>query len=116
MSGICAVLRKENPGRLKETLTSAGRGLLLTGTERVEQKTDGAAGVAISKGFATQQVFENDRLLLACDADLYDTGAEATGDTAALLAQLYEKHGSGFVEKLQGSFSVVLWEIGRAHV
>jgi asparagine synthase (glutamine-hydrolysing) len=92
-----------------ETLTAAGGGLSLAASDRVEHKADGAAGVAISKSFDTQQIFESDRLLVACDADLYDTGA-ASQNTAALLAGLYERHGSSFVEKLQGSFSVVLWD------
>ena len=30
--------------------------------------------------------------------------------TAALLAALYERHGCDFVEKLRGSFSVILWD------
>ena len=37
----------------------------------------------------------------------------ATGEdtgTAALLAALYDRFGSGFVEKLRGGFSFVLWD------
>src|ERR1700757_3822589 len=114
MSGICAVWRKENPARVAETLATAVRGLSLAGSERVEHQTDGPVGVGISKGFDTQQVFENDRVLVACDADLYDvTPASHTGDKiagATYIAELYERHGRGFAEKLRGAFSVILWD------
>lgn len=111
MSGICAVWRKENPAGLADTLASAGSGLCLTATERLEKKTSESAGVIISQAFDTQQVFENERLLVACDADLYDTGGDpAVSNTAALLAGMYEQHGCGFVERLRGGFSVVLWD------
>ena len=109
MSGICAVCRRDNPARLSETLASVNRGLALVETGLLEQKTDQAAGVAVASVFPTQQIFENDRVLLACDADLYGTDREPE-DAAAYLAQLYEQFGPGFVEKLRGGFSVVLWD------
>jgi asparagine synthase (glutamine-hydrolysing) len=111
MSGICAVWRKDNPARLGHALAAATRGLSLAAGERVEQRADHCAGVVVSKSFDTQQVFENERLLLACDADLYGTGANtALENPAALLAKMYEQSGSGFIEKLRGGFSVVLWD------
>src|SRR4051794_21935941 len=103
MSGICAVWRKDAPARLRETLSAVGHGLALRRTERLTECADTDAGVAVSSLFASQQIFENARLLLACDADLTD-GAKDAVQTAARLARLYEQHGSGFVEKLRGSF------------
>ena len=109
MSGICAVWRKENGARLHETLSSVVHGLTLQTSERVTECADHEAGVAVSSAFATQQVFENDRVLLACDADLHDF-ANGGIQTAARLARLYEQHGHGFVDKLRGSFSIVVWD------
>jgi asparagine synthase (glutamine-hydrolysing) len=121
MSGICAVWRKENPGRVAETLSSINAGLSLRGAERIGQKTEPGAGVGVCAVFATQQVYENRNVLLACDAELYNekelqqyvpanAGEFPQARTAALLSGLYERFGAGFVEKLQGSFSIVLWD------
>src|SRR3954447_6208047 len=106
MSGICAVWRKEDPARLREALTPVSRGLALAAGEQLEQATDLSTGVAVSARFASQQVFENDRVLVACDADLYDIDPKV----AALLGRSYERYGTSFVEKLRGSFSFVLWD------
>jgi asparagine synthase (glutamine-hydrolysing) len=104
MSGICAVWRKENPARLAETLTAASRGLVLTGEDKVEQRSAQSAGVAVARRFATQQVFENERVLVAFDGDLYESAG------AREIAAQYERYGSAFVEKLLGSFSFVIWD------
>ena len=109
MSGICAVWRKDNPARLGETLSAVGHGLALRRAERLTECADGGAGVAVSSLFASQQIFENARVLLACDADLND-GVNGSVRTAGRLARLYEEHGPGFVEKLRGSFSIVIWD------
>jgi asparagine synthase (glutamine-hydrolysing) len=58
---------------------------------------------------------------VACDADLCneDELEEECGDflqapgasrTAALLAALYERHGSEFLNRLRGAFSIILWD------
>src|SRR5438105_3749364 len=121
MSGICAIWRKGNPGQASETLTAVTGGLALTPKERTSRLMEGTAGVAVSARFDTQQCYQNARVLLVCDAQLYNeeelgssTGSrEEVADnpkTAALLAALYERNGCGFVEKLRGSFSVILWD------
>jgi asparagine synthase (glutamine-hydrolysing) len=95
---------KENPGRLAETLVSASRGLVLTQAESLEQRTDRGTGLAVARRFATQQIYENERVLVAFDGDLYD------GAGAREIAERYERSGQVFIEKLQGSFSIVLWD------
>ena len=116
MSGICAVWRKENVAQVPATLTAIGHGLAHTNNERFDQKSAGDAGVAVSAVFASQQLYDDGRLLVACDADLYNeaevrglTGGPA-GNTAALIAAAYDRFGSGFAERLQGNFSVVVWD------
>jgi len=95
-------------------------GLTLHPDEVTGQAIAEQAGVGVCTRFHTQQLFSNSKLLLACDAELYNekelrdfikAGADpsATG-TAVLLAGLYEQLGSAFVEKLRGIFSFVLWD------
>jgi asparagine synthase (glutamine-hydrolysing) len=119
MSGICAIWRSENPPQIAEILNSVGRGLSLRASERVEQTVSRNAGVGVSAAFGTQQIYQDNRVLVACDADLineadlqktYGDLAEAAANPAALLARLYDKLGEGFVEKLNGGFAVVLWD------
>jgi len=116
MSGICAVWRKEHPARVPATLTAIGHSLAHTRTERFEVRTAAEAGVAVSAAFTTQQIYDDGRLLVACDADLYNeaevrnlTDGRA-GTTAALIAAAYDRFGAGFPEKLQGNFSIVVWD------
>ncbi len=122
MSGICAVWRKDDPRRVAPTLRAVNTGLTLTADERPGQETSGGAGVAVHARFPdSQQIFRNDRVLLACDADLLNeqelrSAAGSTvppGGVAALLAALYERHGESFVERLRGGFSFVLWDLAK---
>ena len=121
MSGICAVWRRDNRERIAETLASVTAGLSLDAGERIERQPDQSAGVGIAARFATQQIYQNARVLIACDAELYNEAdllrpaavTEQVPDnarTAALLASLYEKFGCDFVGKLRGAFSLVLWD------
>jgi asparagine synthase (glutamine-hydrolysing) len=121
MSGICAVWRKEAGARPGGMLAAMSRGLALTPETGVQEMENGAAGVAAAARFRTQQVYGDPDVLLACDADLYNeadlaglTGGSArdskNGATAALLAALYHRFGQDFVQKLDGIFSLVLWD------
>ena len=122
MSGICAVGSKDDRRQSSELLARMLTGVTLDMPERQESRAVEGAAIGVSAQFATQQFYENDRLVLACDADLYNLDALAglvagsrkgPGDagTAALLAALYERFGTDFVAKLEGGFSVVLWDI-----
>jgi asparagine synthase (glutamine-hydrolysing) len=101
MSGICAIWRKDQATRLAGALASMAQGLSLSASERVEHQAGGDGGVAVCAGFARQQLFGNERFLLACDADFY---------TAEALAGRYETSGTRFVEGLDGGFSVIVWD------
>jgi asparagine synthase (glutamine-hydrolysing) len=121
MSGICAVWHKENPERISNALASLNAGLSVAPSERNAQESIEGAGVGVSAGFPNQQIWRDGQVMLACDADLLNEAelaatlghrAEASErpSTAALLAALYERFGRDFVEKLRGTFSVVLWD------
>src|ERR1035438_1971197 len=123
MSGICAIWRDQckSPERVADALSALTGGLTLA-AERTETKNGEAAGVGVSARFATQQIYQDSRVLLACDADL-DNEDELenlvrarvpnTAKTASLLAALYERFGEAFVEKLSGAFSIVLWDCAK---
>ena len=103
--------------RLAPTLGAVSQGLALTPGERSAREIAREAGVAVQARFRGQQIHRNDRLLLACDADLVNAEelARAVGhsdptQTAVLLASLYERDGERFVERLRGAFSLVIWD------
>src|SRR5579862_7480976 len=115
MSGICAVWRKQDAGRTQATVGSVCAGLRLDRSEKSKTAIAGSAGVGVSARFPGQQLIETPRLLLACETDLYNQGElfkllggapDATADsaTAATLAALYDRFGTGFLEKLRGDF------------
>jgi asparagine synthase (glutamine-hydrolysing) len=73
--------------------------------------------VAVSVAFETQQLYYNSRLMVTCDAALSNeadlrksAGAGIDDNRAALVALLFDKYGDAFVEKLRGSFSILLWD------
>src|ERR1035438_1053123 len=113
MSGICAVWRQQNPERVAETLASFHAGLSIVGEERFAREIDQGAGVGVSARFDEHQIYKDDRVLLACDADVLnekDLAREAgiapalrrEAKTAALLAALYARFGSGFWSRGNG--------------
>lgn len=119
MSGICAIWRKDNSERVRETLGAVREGLALVPEERGQMETDQIAGLAVSSRFEQQQICQTPGALLACDADLTNEnelwillGASrpAPAGTAVLLASLYDRFGADFVRKLRGGFSIVLWD------
>jgi asparagine synthase (glutamine-hydrolysing) len=115
MSGICAVWRTDGGGGTAETLRVMATGLT-TGRECL-QVVDEPGGVLVAARFETQQIYRSSAAMLACDADLFNeddlrgiTGASPQTSTAELLCHLYERFGIDFVEKLRGSFSLVVWD------
>jgi len=123
MSGICALWcdRGKSPERIAGALAAMTGGLTLA-SEQMETKAGESAGVGVSSRFSTQQIYQDSRILLACDADLDNEDelenlvrarVPKTGRTASLLASLYERYGDAFVEKLSGAFSVVLWDYAK---
>jgi len=125
MSGISAVWRDqwESSERFAATIATL-TGALCLDSEKGMTRTAETAGVGVSSCSSTRQVHQDKRVLIACDADLDNedelTGlmqssspATAAAGTASLMAALYERFGEGFVEKLSGAFSVVLWDRAR---
>jgi asparagine synthase (glutamine-hydrolysing) len=120
MSGVCAVWRKHDPIRTSTTLGSICTGLATNSDERVDSALDESVGVGVSKRFKGQEIYRSASVLVACDAQLYNEGELRTmvrpvgggqeAPTAAMLAGLYERFGTPFIEKLRGDFSVIVWD------
>jgi asparagine synthase (glutamine-hydrolysing) len=116
MSGICAVWQKANPDLGPQLLRSVTSGLALEPFESIRTAIDGGAGVGVAARYDSQELYETADLLLASDADLFNKSelrgmlGEHDGGTASLLAGLYLRFGTAFLEKLRGEFSVVLWD------
>jgi asparagine synthase (glutamine-hydrolysing) len=117
MSGICAVWRRDHPEQIPALLGTVGEGLVRHAEERVERITAPGIGVGIAARFASQQLYQDPQVMIVCDADLTNTeelkGWAGNGKglgTGAILAALYERFSSGFVERLRGGFSFVLWD------
>ncbi len=65
----------------------------------------------------TTSLWCSDQVAVACDADLLngdELRSEVTlgtgSNTAALIAAVYSSHGSDFLNRLRGSFSVAVWD------
>lgn len=121
MSGICGVVTSETPNQVAGIAGLMADGISLSKADRVAQRSERGVALAVSARFATQQLFENAQALVACDAELYnqdelgrliaDGGSLPNGsETAALIARLYERFGADFVRRLEGAFSVLLWD------
>jgi len=122
MSGISAIWQAqgERPERFAATLATL-TGALCIDSEQSLIKTAETCGVGLSSPSSTRQIHQDNRLLIACDADLDNENEltllvrsssypTANARTASLIAALYERVGEGFVEKLSGAFSVILWD------
>jgi asparagine synthase (glutamine-hydrolysing) len=124
MSGICAVWQKHDTEPCPDALAMMCGGLSLHASEQMRMFTDKNTGLGVSARFDTQQLYENPRLLVACDTQLYNEtelwhllGApvESTANrgSAAAIAELYGRYGSGCVDKLRGAFSLIVWDRQR---
>lgn len=121
MSGICAVWRKKNETHVARKLAGMTEGLCLSDVERVQTEIDGDFGLGLAARWEKQQVYRDAQVMVACDADLFHEDelwrycaerrpTASANQTAALIAALYERFGCDCVEKLRGSFSLILWD------
>src|SRR5947207_6691714 len=116
MSGICGVWRKDDRARAPYTLKLVSAGCSLEKVEKIATAAvEEGAGVGVAARFEGQQLYQDARVLLASDADLFNedelravAGTPLESSGASLLAALYKKLGTRFVEKLRGDFSVIV--------
>jgi len=70
MSGICGGWQRE--GAISGLLAAVNNGFSFPSGQRYQQETDRNAGVGAAAQYEIQQAYRNDRILLACDAVLYN--------------------------------------------
>lgn len=75
----------------------------------------GEAGVVVCAQNGRQTLYDDERVIVACEAELYQTAElrESAPDAesdAALVAALYLRFGRSFVERLRGRFAITIWD------
>lgn len=76
------------------------------------------AGLGAVCKLADPSIFSKDGLIVACDAEIYNReilqdsleGFGPTTTLAVLIAQLYLRYGEDFVKRLDGVFSLAVWD------
>ena len=116
MSGICAVVSWDR-APVAASLASVCSGLSVEGSEASRRDSVAHAGVGVCARFPSQQMYSRGHIHLACDASLLNEEevrrlpeAAPGATTAECLAALYERYGADFVNRLEGEFSIVLWD------
>ncbi len=75
-------------------------------------------GFGVTSINASASLYSGNGLVVACDAEIYNqqelqdrvNGTSPATTPAALIAELYLQHGEGFVKKLDGVFSLAIWD------
>jgi asparagine synthase (glutamine-hydrolysing) len=119
MSGICGMWQSERhwrPAELDPMLQSSGQ----PDDSEAQALVAGSAIFGVVPRWPSQSVASYEGVLVTTSADLCNLASltsrseVSTGcgnqSTAELMAQLYLAHGVSFVEQLEGSFSIALWD------
>jgi asparagine synthase (glutamine-hydrolysing) len=76
-----------------------------------------SAGLGVTYRLDTNSSYSGDKLVVACDAEIYNlddlrrsVAATQATTISALIAQLYLRHGEEFIAKLDGVFSLAVWD------
>ena len=122
MSGICGMWQSERrwrPAELGPMLRPSGQ----QGDGEAQALVAGSAIFGVVPHWSSQSVASYEGVLVATSSDLFNLASltarseASTGrgsqSTAELMAQLYLAHGVSFVEQLEGSFSIALWDSKR---
>jgi len=120
MSGICGICE---PGRVlpPASIESMLSAMILRGESAQHISADGSVSLGVARRWDFQQVTSIPGVRIAADVELLNRKelAESVADekfnsadvsSAELLARLYQRHGISFLEKLNGVFSLALWD------
>src|SRR5438045_5660827 len=107
MSGICGIWFKDDAGAAA-TLRLAAAGCSLEPSEQIVAAAADGGGVGAAVRFDGQEIYQDSRVLLACDTELFNedelrktAGTPRDAGLAAVLAALYQKLGVAFIEGLR---------------
>jgi len=119
VSGICGFVQPDIEGA-GARLDAMLKGLMLSGESVAARFTSAPLALAVARRWDFQQFASLDGVHVAADADLYNlaelkpwaahTNGAPQNSIAALIAALYLSDGSGFVDRLQGAFSIAVWD------
>jgi asparagine synthase (glutamine-hydrolysing) len=119
LSGICGVC--EPGGNLGSVVEQMLPCLIVASEEKTEITRGASIALGVARRWSGQEVAAIPRIRIAIDADLYNvnelrqrlasSGTDAaTAGLAECLAYLYENEGMGFLERLNGVFSIAIWD------
>jgi asparagine synthase (glutamine-hydrolysing) len=113
---ICGIANTggDRPGvdQIQAMATAMGNGRSGSHSHRVTQ----SAGLGVTSGMTSTSLYSSERVVVACDAEIYERRISESDqedpDTtpAAMIAELYLQEGEKFVGKLDGVFSIALWD------
>jgi len=110
LSGICGICepgRSLAPANLDFMLASLG----LPGETGCSAASADGATFGVARRWEFQQVAGGD-ILVAADAELAAAGCRTEpNSTAEVIGELYRNFGNAFVEKLEGAFSLAIWDV-----
>jgi asparagine synthase (glutamine-hydrolysing) len=69
-------------------------------------------GVSVNEASSSAVFWSDEHVMVAGDADLYPPDEQRDGNCSVgkMIADLYARYGSAFVEKLRGSFALAIWD------
>ncbi len=119
MSGLCGIC---HPGREVAGAILAAMLERVSLPDETQRKAVSSRGTAlgVSSRWPTQEVASVDGILVALDGDLLNLAEPSSppqqnlppnkASAAERVARLYLQHGPSFVKRLQGTFSIALWD------
>lgn len=115
---ICgiAVQQGAEPVEARKLDAMAGSMARASSDQRAQHVT-AQAGVAVVCDTTTTSLWRSGSLIVACDADLYESATRsnidfpnAARENARLIGELYQKHGESFLNQLRGVFAIAIWD------
>src|SRR5271154_1305408 len=114
---ICGIANTTGLRLLAEQLvamvSALNNGNVATHAKFVSQE----AGIGITSAFESDSLYVGNGLRVVCDAEIYNREelqktlpVAEPASIAALLAALYQQSGEDFINKLEGVFSLAMWD------
>jgi asparagine synthase (glutamine-hydrolysing) len=120
VSGLAALIYKDDQKPIKAgDLTRLVNSIVYPDTGSIGSTSWKNIGLVIYDQFnsnADHFVYENDLLMVVCDAEVYNyrklfsNSTESDFSEAEIIATLFTKHGQHWWQKINGPFSVFIWD------
>ena len=113
---ICGIANSNGERPRVDQIQAMVSALGLRRAENHPYQATTSAGFGVTFGAPTASLYSNERIIVACDAEIYGDNLAAKDnkqlntDPASIIAELYLRDGEQFLEKLDGVFSIALWD------